>query len=230
MARFVPFAAILLAVLGLLAFADNPPQGAEKPAGAPKGPTLQGRVTDGAGKPLAGAKIILYGGLATRWKVAEADTNADGRYRIDDVRSSLIKDAKEDRWDYNVGVRIEHPTHVEADGRSWRDIRFPADAGHFETLDLNLAQGSHIEGLLKDAKSGEPLRKLDLRIMTPAGSHGHGSTFRAYATTDDEGRFRSISFFPGEYDVEANSTTLDYPVLGRVRVEAGTTAPATFSV
>jgi hypothetical protein len=130
MARFLPFEAILLAVVGLPAFADDPPRDAERPAEAPKGPTLQGRITDEAGKPLPGAKVILHGGLATRWKIAEADSGADGRYRIEDVQSSTIRDAKEDRWNYNVGIRVEHPTHVEADGHSWRDIRIPADAGH----------------------------------------------------------------------------------------------------
>ena len=64
--------------------------------------------------------------------------------------------------------------------------------------------------------------------MTPAGSHAHGAKFHAYATTDDGGRFRSISLFPGEYDVEVNSTTLDYPVIGRVKVEPGKVATATF--
>lgn len=51
----------------------------------------------------------------------------------------MIEDGKEDRRDCNVGVHAEHLTHVEADGRSRRDIRVLADAGHVEPLDLKLA-------------------------------------------------------------------------------------------
>jgi len=43
---------------------------------------------DAAGQPLRGAKLILYAGLATRWKITEAETGADGRYRFDSVQSS----------------------------------------------------------------------------------------------------------------------------------------------
>jgi protocatechuate 3,4-dioxygenase beta subunit len=64
--------------------------------------------------------------------------------------------------------------------------------------------------------------------MTPSKSRGHAATFDAYAKTDDQGRFRSISLFPGEYDVEVNSTTLGYPVIGQVKVEPGKDTAATF--
>ena len=230
--------ATLLALCRLPGKANDPPvqqarspQEAKKPAEEPagrKGPTLQGRIVDEAGQSLSGAKIILYAGFATRWKIAEAETDSGGRYRFDSVQSSMIKDQQADRWDQFVGVRVEHPTHVEADGRSWRDITIPGNAGHVETLDLKLTLAGHIHGLLKDAKTGEPLKELNLQIMTPTGSHGHGVTFSAYATTDDQGRFRSVSLFPAEYDVVVNSTTLDYPVIGQVKVERGKISTVTF--
>lgn len=199
-------------------------------AGAERGPALQGRIVDEAGRPLPGAKVILYGGAATRWKVAEAETDADGRYRFDTVRSSMMGTRDKGRWDYYVGVRVEHPTHVEADGKSWRDIRFPSEPKHVETLDLRLTPAGRVEGIVKDAKTGEPVKGLDLRIESPPGSRGHGATFHAYAKTDDRGRFRTLSLFPGAYDVEANSTTLDYALIGRATVEPGKTAASEFAV
>ncbi len=230
--------AIILTCCGNLAIAIGPSRelgpaqaAAKKPGeGTVKkdGPALQGRMVDDAGEPLSGAKVILYAGFATRWKIAETTSDANGRYRFDVVQSSLVKDSKADRWDHFVGIRVEHPTHVEADGKSWRDLTIPGIAGHEATLDLKLTLAGRIDGLLKDAKSHGPIKNLDLRIMTPTHSHGHGSTFHAYAKTDHQGRFRSISLFPGVYDVEVNSTTLDYPVIGQVKVEPGKVTTAAF--
>src|SRR5262245_39227645 len=96
MTSMIPLGAILLTVVGLRLGASEVPveggQDAQKPAEAAakkRGPALEGRITDEAGRPLRGAKVILYGGVATRWKIAEAETGADGRYRFDSVQSTL---------------------------------------------------------------------------------------------------------------------------------------------
>jgi protocatechuate 3,4-dioxygenase beta subunit len=235
MARSLCFGTVLLTLSArLLKAGDSPPAGSQEArklfdeAAKQRGPAVEGRITDEARRPLRGAKVILYGGMATRWKIAEAKTGAKGRYRFDSVRSTLVKDSEFGRWDQYVGVRVEHPTHVEADGRSWRDLRIPGIAGHVETLDLKLTPSGYIDGLLRDGRTGEPLKKLDLLIMTPSGSHGHGATFHDYATIDVRGRFPSISLFPGDHDGEVNSTTLGYKVIGRVKLEPGKVATATF--
>ena len=140
----------------------------------------------------------------------------------------MIKKERENRWDQNVGVRVEHPTHVESDGNSWRDIRIPGVPGHVETLDLQLTPGGSIEGLLKEAKTGKPLNRLDLKIVHPTETQGRRWTFHTYATTDDQGRFRSLRLFPGAYDVVVNSPTLGYPLIGqaKLQVTAATQEPS----
>lgn len=205
--------------------ASDPPRSPEDAAKAErkeKGfrqPSLLGRIVDEEGKPLPGAKVILYAGFATRWKIAEGTTDANGMYRIDDIQSSMIQGEKEDRWDYYVGVRVEHPTHVEADGRSWRDILIPSIPGHEEKLDFRLTKGGHIAGVLKDARTGRPLKDLDLRLLQPSDNRGNNVTFSSYAKTDDRGRFRSITLFPGEYRIDVNDSTMGFPLLGKVKVE-----------
>ena len=52
--------------------------------------------------------------VETTRPLGQFETGEDGRYRVEDVRSSMIEDSKEDRRDYNVGIRVEHPTHAAA--------------------------------------------------------------------------------------------------------------------
>ena len=63
--------------------------------------------------PLAGVRIVLYSGLATRWKGQETTTDHDGRFRFDPLQTgATIEDRTSGRWDLRPGMRIEHPTHV----------------------------------------------------------------------------------------------------------------------
>jgi protocatechuate 3,4-dioxygenase beta subunit len=203
---------------------------ADPPAKA-RGPSLQGRITDEAGRPLEGARVILYGGIATRWRVAETVTGGDGRYRFDEVRAAMVKDEATGRWDQFAGFQVRHPTHVPADGKSWRDVRIPGIPEHVETFDLRMTPGGHVEARLAEAGTGRPLAKLDLRVLHPPQGPGSRSpsTYLTYATTDEQGTFRSDTLFPGEYQVQVNSGTLDYPEIGRVQVEAGRTSTANFA-
>jgi hypothetical protein len=107
-------------------------------------------------------------------------------------------------------------------------VRIKGGPEHVETLDLKMTLAGHVDGILKDAKTGQPIKNLDLRLMYPINTRGHGSTFHTYATTDGEGRFRSDSLFPGEYDVDVNSSLMRFPMLGRVKVEPGKTTAITF--
>jgi hypothetical protein len=188
----------------------------------PGGVALYGKVSDEKGAPLAGAKVILYGGLATRWKIAEATTDNDGRFRFESVVSSRVKNEATKAWDHYVGVRFEHPTHVPADGKSWRDISLPGAGNETAKLDMRMTEGGWIEGVIVDAKTGKPL-KVDLRASSPAERRDKGTFFMDYLESVENGRFRSACLAAGEYVVDVNSGVLGYPRLSTVKVNAGQT-------
>ncbi|HVJ80051.1 MAG TPA: carboxypeptidase-like regulatory domain-containing protein, partial [Planctomycetia bacterium] len=85
-------------------------------------PRLEGKITGPDGAPLKDVRIALYAGFATRWRIAETSTDSGGAFSFPNLRSSMIKNEKENRWDSYVGVQFEHPTMVPADGISWRDV------------------------------------------------------------------------------------------------------------
>jgi beta-lactamase regulating signal transducer with metallopeptidase domain len=182
-------------------------------------PELRGTLTRN-GKPVPDAKIVLYGGFATRWRIAETATDAAGKYRFENVSSSIMgrgADAK-----HYVGVQVEHARLVPADGKSWRDLAIPVKPGTVETLDLALTEGGFIEGRLLST-DGKPRAKAPIRMYIPAkpGVRRGASLFHAYATTDERGEFRSPPLFAGKYFVEENAR--DYPLLGEAVVEADKT-------
>jgi hypothetical protein len=172
-------------------------------------------------------KVVLYSGLATRWKGQEATTDHDGRYRFDPLRTgAMIKDEPSGRWDYEPGMRLLHPTHISADGKSWWDIRVPGIDRKEHAQDFKMVPGGRLAGRVLDPRTKTPLKRLDLNIGSPTGRNPR---FHVYARTDDEGRFTSEPLFPGEYVVDVNSAELCMPVLGKVRIEAKKTLEAEFS-
>jgi RNA polymerase sigma factor (sigma-70 family) len=194
---------------------------------ANKGPILSGRVVDESGQPMAGAKIVLYSGFATRWKGQEATTDRDGRYRINPLQTgSMTKRADADKWDYYVGMQIEHPTHVSADGSSWRDITVP-NIDRKETIyNYSMVPGGRIKGRVLDPKTKAPVAGMDLRFLSPSPRN---AKFHTYATTDKEGRFTTETLFPARYVIDVNSSELGYVVLGNVPVTASETFESAFS-
>lgn len=168
--------------------------------------TLLGTLTEN-NQPVPNAKIELYGGIATRWKIAESRTNVRGQYRFENVMGNYI------------GVQVKHERLVPADGKSWRDLQIKF--GTTVRLDLPLTRGGFITGKLLDDNK-QPRANVPLRIMLTAPGVRKGVTnFVAYATTDDTGSFTSEPLYPGNYVIEENRK--DYPVVGAVEVEASQT-------
>ena len=185
-------------------------------------------MADESGKPLAGVKVVLYSGFATRWKGQEAITDTDGRYRFDPLRTGgLIKDEPSGRWDHFVGMKVEHATHVSADGRSWWDIDVPTVDRREQIKNFRMVPGGRLKGRLLDPKTKEPVGGVALRIH---GRSDHETTFDSYATTDLQGPFTSEALFPGRYIVDVNSPELNMLALGTVEIEKSKILDSEFSL
>jgi len=111
----------LLAALAWSAGSDSPTPAAGGPA-----TILTGRVLTPGGTPVADAFVTIHGGLATRWRVGDARTDAEGWFRFDPLPGGArVKNSQTDEWDYYVGVHIEHPDFASAVKDAWWDVRCP---------------------------------------------------------------------------------------------------------
>jgi hypothetical protein len=165
-------------------------------------------------KQAEAARINLYAGLATRWRIADASMQVPGAVRFENLRSTMTSGRQ---GSFLVGIKVEHPSLVPADGRSWRDVRIPLRPGTKQSLEIALADGGFVQGQLKD-DSGMPLAGLDLRLLQRVE---RDDRFVDYVKTDAEGRFRSAALAVGEYRIEQNDA--DRKLFGVARVEAGKT-------
>lgn len=168
--------------------------------------TILGTLTEN-NQPVPNAKVMLYGGIATRWKVAERVTDERGQYRFENVIGEFL------------GVQVKHEKVVPADGNSWRDIS--VEYGKLVRLDIPLTSGGFVTGQLLD-ENKQPRANLNIRIMRTSPGFRKGSTdFLAYAKTDATGQFTSEPLHSGTYVIEENAQP--YPELAKVEVRANET-------
>ncbi|HEY7423751.1 MAG TPA: M56 family metallopeptidase [Gemmataceae bacterium] len=159
------------------------------------GATLQGRVTDPSGKPVAGAWVWTYGLLIDPLPgVFSSRTDADGHYAITDLPA----------WD----VAKQKPT-PSADGRSMTAIshcyfwvRHP-DYGEQrpvykrvpDTINITLQPAGIIEGRVLDQITGKPAADVLVSMQSTHKSKAIGG----HRTRTDRGRQVSLLFPPRCY-------------------------------
>jgi len=180
------------------------------------GRSLEGRVVDGDGHPVAGA-IVLAGEASFQWdwlshaRPARTLTDDKGRYRFHDLPAR------------DVALFAGHPRSVPFHIRT---IDFPAVARY----DIVLRRGGRLHGRVTDADSGTPIAHARVRVV---GYFQH----RAEATTDRDGRYvieslpptvlNSIdAIVPGYYHVR---TAADDKTLS-IRLDAGDVCERDLSV
>ena len=166
----------------------------------PFGGSVQGTVVDAEGKPVAGASVVNRGSSSN--ELRETTTDAQGRYRLDDVykRSGA------------------HELFIKAKGFAPQRLVFElGDREHPAEVNATLAAGHRIRGRVVTEK-GEAL--AGVRVSYARGNRFPGSDFGGHTTTDSEGRFEfdslpaesPFSFEKGGYsDIEDITLQLDGP-------------------
>jgi beta-lactamase regulating signal transducer with metallopeptidase domain/5-hydroxyisourate hydrolase-like protein (transthyretin family) len=187
------------------------------------GATLQGRVTDPSGKPIAGAWVWTNGFLNDPVDgVCSSRTDAEGRYAITDLRA----------WDV---VKLK-PT-PSADGRTmtaishcYFSVRHP-DYGEQrpsykrvpDTINIKLQPAGIIEGRVLDQITGKPAANLLVCMQSTNESKAIGYH---QARTDRDGKYRFSSLPDAIYNIWADAPERACAAIDSFAVTAGKTHTA----
>ncbi len=132
----------------------------------PPGGSVVGVVTDGQGKPVAGAELSNRGDSSD--EVRRTKTDAAGKYRLENVFSNTAG----------------HEFVVRAEGFAPRQVTFkPGPAAAPSIADVKLEQGHRMRGRVVDP-AGKPVREVFVDFADVIGGQG---------VTDAEGRFQFTS-------------------------------------
>ncbi len=130
----------------------------------PDGGSVRGTVVDKDGKPVAGASVVNRGGSSD--ELHKTMTDAQGRYRLDDVYHNLFIKAK----------RFA-PQHLEFK---------PGDREHPAEVNVTLSAGHRIRGRVVN-EQGQAL--AGVQVVYAHGNGFPGIDFGGGTTTDAEGHF-----------------------------------------
>lgn len=141
--------------------------------------TLSGRVCGPEGEPLEGVKVVLY--TSFMWSFEQAVTDAQGRYRFNDLRAR--------GWDMSAWTPNKKANGIY---KIWiDDDRFVMPTGDLalepnaaQTLDIKAMKAGVIRVTLSEQGTKKPV--AGARIWGFDAETGSGSRFNAY--TDEQGR------------------------------------------
>jgi hypothetical protein len=169
---------------------------------------LAGRVVDSRGGPVPRARIEIEGdrvirfegviySMKTTWEwgasLSTARADGEGRFRIDDLYDGLFR------------VRAISPTDPQL------KVDVQARSGSEDlVLALDPATSSFVTlaGLVRDARTGEPVRDFTLTLFSPSPSGGGSG--RTHGVTDPEGRFRLQGVDPGVIRLDVHAAGYAY--------------------
>ncbi|CAN5549284.1 hypothetical protein BH10PLA2_BH10PLA2_18620 [soil metagenome] len=185
--------------------------------------TLQGRVTDPTGKPVADAMVWAGGGekgpidgvLSTR-------TGADGRFSISDM-AAWGEDARKPKPRGDGGYQVLAGCYFDVLHPDFAHER-PMYRNIPDTVDVRLQPAGAIEGRVVDQVAGRPAAGVAVWLQgtTKGGPKGGGwQTTR----TDAEGKYRLTSLVPATYNLCAHAEDRACVALDSFAVRAGKPSP-----
>lgn len=140
-----------------------------EPFALEEGLTLRGRVVDGEGRPVAGARVMAWGNEANA-----ATTGGDGAFAIPHLAAGAV----------DLSARAEGKAEA---------LFVATAAADASPLEIVLTPGGIVRGTIRDADGGDPPISLD--FFPAAAADDHVSRWRAGAV---DGAF-SIRLPPGRY-------------------------------
>jgi beta-lactamase regulating signal transducer with metallopeptidase domain/5-hydroxyisourate hydrolase-like protein (transthyretin family) len=196
-------------------FLKNPLQFKLRPAA-----TLQGRVTDANGKPIAGAQVWAQGLVNGPVEgVAGTRTDADGHYAITDMSAWGEAELKPRPIGKNLSIELAgcyfdvlHPGYGN-ERPMYRSM--PA------TVDVVLQPEGIIEGKAVDQVTGKPAAGV---MVSMQGTNATGGWQQM--RTDASGKYRLSSIVAGKYNLWAEAPDRTCTALDSFAVEAGKTHAA----
>jgi protocatechuate 3,4-dioxygenase beta subunit len=150
---------------------------------------VKGTVMDEQGNPVAGALVRCnYNAWISVPEGAQsARTNARGEFEIDDVGRL-------------ESCTVEHPGYAR-ETLVGSKIRLPNLWATSRQIDVKLPKEGIVEGRVVDSETGQPAGGLLLDLQGIRGQSDGARLFRAWAKTDDKGRYRFGSIPPGKFNV-----------------------------
>ncbi|WP_163988832.1 carboxypeptidase-like regulatory domain-containing protein [Pyxidicoccus caerfyrddinensis] len=140
---------------------------------------VEGRVSDDARRPVAGARVALYPEGDSPMGL-ETVTDTEGRYRLGPVEPGT--------WAF----ALQADRYVDPPERLTRTL-----APGMGPLDFTLARASAITGNVTDAE-GRPVRGVELFLMRPTSDDDER---QLETSTDEDGRFVLDAEAPGDFVV-----------------------------